>query len=96
MVGGASMAWPVEDVGGDGEALWRVAFWWPLALSVASVMGGVKSSNTHTPPGRSWVGRVNHTPRTFWYLMIISLLLLPKHIQLNASNQNAPLKSRSG
>jgi len=56
MVDGASMAWPVEDVGGDGEALWRVAFWWPLALSVASVMGGVKSSNTHTPPGRSWVG----------------------------------------
>ena len=51
-----SMVWPVEDVGGDGEALWRVAFWWPLALSVASVMGGVKSSNTHTPPGRSWVG----------------------------------------
>ena len=44
------------DVGRDGEALWRAAFWVALDTSVAVDVAVVKSYITLTPPGRSWVG----------------------------------------
>ena len=52
VVGGASVRWPVVDVGGDGAALPRMAFW----LTVDDAVYCVKSYNTLTPTDRNWVG----------------------------------------
>ena len=44
------------DVGRDGEALWRAAFWVASDPSMAVDVAVVKSYITLTPPDRSWVG----------------------------------------